>query len=223
MKLIVIMVMLSSLLFSWQKQIILGSYSVENNGKRALETINKQIQDDIQLQAFMKDHSLRTINTVISDYTVVSINAFESYTALLNTMNALKVYYGDAFVLKYPTKNIAQMEQLVDIEKKALEEQERLAKEDEVKRLELKKLLEEEALKEEVVQEARNEVVIVEPVVEETPIVPVAVSQDISDEDTQAPEYIMYLVALALLALLAAGITVYIISNKKTKSQEEDA
>lgn len=229
--------MLSSILFSWEKQIILGSYSVVSNGERALKTIDKQIKDDLQLQAFMKENSLRTINTEISGYTVVSINAFESYTSLLNTMNVLKVYYGDAFVLKYPTKNIAAKENLAEIEKKAIVEQAVAKASEDDKRVELKKLLEEEALEAElldqevesepveetIVEEEIVEVVNESPAITEPELMSNTESEVVSDEFSEMEEYIIYLVALAALALVAAGITVLKIANSKTKKQEEDA
>lgn len=249
MKLIVMIIMFSSILFGWQKQIIVGSYSVENNGKRALRTINKQIESDIQLQAFMKEYSLRAINTEISNYTVVSVNAFESYTALLNTMKVLKVYYEDAYVLKYPTQNIRDAENLEDIEAKAAVEQEIEDTEDELKRAELKRLLEEEALEAELMETYAQKSVEVEktqePVEEITPVVEEAKediyqekeslensinekskkdSEKIEEEVSNTQEYLMYIVALAIIALLAAGITVYkIAGNTKGKKQDDNA
>ena len=223
MKFIVLLMIFTSILFSWQKQIILGSYSVESNGKRALSTIDKQIKNDILLQSFMEEHSLRTMNTVISGYTVVSINAFDSYTALLNTMNVLKRYYGDAFVLKYPTKNISMAENMEDIEKKAKVEQAIEDTEDEEKRAELKKLLEmdssindttPEVQVEEKRAEFKQEVFEDEVIEEATPVQ----TKVIVKEGIQIEDYMPYLIALALLALIAIGITVYkIVSVTKTK------
>lgn len=237
MKLLLVLFILSSTLFSWQKQIIIGSYAVESNGKRALNTLNTQIENDLQLQAFTKKHSLRTINTEISNYTVVSINAFESYQSLLNTMNVLKVYYGDAFVLPYPTESIRNKEMLGDIEEKAIQEIEREEAEnkiDALKRAELKKLLEEEALKTEVLD--REEITFVEPTHEEVNLEATAgkeiavvesetvnASIDITKRDNkQAQEYIFYLLGFALLALIAAGVTVLKISSNKKKTQGKD-
>lgn len=238
MKFFIIVVMLSTMLFSGQKQIILGSYSVESNGERALKTFKNQIENDMQLQGFMKDNSLRTINTEISGYTVVSLNAFNSYTELLNTMKVLKVYYADAYVLKYPTKNILLAESFEDVAKKAKMEEEAAAlaaakikeDEDEEKRIELKKLLEEEALeaerlkaqsieeevvqKEETMEESLEETVLAEEVREET-------SQEEEDASSMQ-EYMMYIIALALLALIAAGLTVVKIAGSKSSKQDEN-
>ncbi|MFT5662445.1 MAG: hypothetical protein ACI9TV_003096 [Sulfurimonas sp.] len=233
MKFIFMLFMLSSLLFSGQTQIILGSYSVQANGERALETVNKQIQKDIQLQDFMKDNSLRTINTVISDYTVVSINAFDSYRDLLNTINVFKVYYGDAFVLKYPTKNIKDAQSIEEIEEKAKVEQiieDTAHEEKELKSeiVEVESTINDEP---ELVQtEDKNEILIQEPA-QETPVEqdtaykeesisePVQIEKE---EKSQIEEYIIYLVALAALALLAAGITVFKIANSNTKKQADN-
>ena len=243
MKFFIMLVMLSTMLFSGQKQIILGSYSVKSNGERALKTFNNQIENDIQLQAFMKDHSLRTINTEISGYTVVSLNAFNSYTELLNTMKALKVYYGDAYVLKYPTKNIRLSESFEDIAKKAkMEEEAALAEqaqlaEDEAKRVELKKLLEMDSMNENKADQVETEVVkedsveaaeVVEETlpeaIEETPVVEEVAIEEISQEEESNPmeEYMLYIIALVLLVLIAAGFTVVNIANAKSSKPQEN-
>ena len=249
MKFFIMLVMLSTMLFSGQKQIILGSYSVKSNGERALKSFNNQIENDIQLQDFMKDYSLRTINTEISGYTVVSLNAFNSYKELLNAMKALKVYYGDAYVLKYPTKNIRLSESFEDISKKAkMEEETALAKEaslaeqaqlaeDEAKRIELKKLLEMDSMNENETDQIENEVsveaveVVEETVQEEIPALEEKVieeessQEEVSQEEVSNPmeKYMLYIIALVLLALIAAGFTVVKIANaKSSKSQENE-
>ena len=225
MKFLLMLFMLSSLLFSWQKQIILGSYSVKDNGERALETVNKQIENDIQLQSFMKENSLRTINTVISNYTVVSINKFDSYTDLLRTLNALKMYYGDAFVLNYPTKNIKNAQNIEEIEKKALAEQ--IAKDiaDAEKRAELKKLLEiEEVVKHEVesvqVEDKPKSLGLItshtRPIIEEK--VFVEKEKTLRDKINDMGEYALYLIIFAVLALVAIGTIVLF----KSKKQDEN-
>ena len=221
MKFIFMLFMLTSLLFSGQKQIILGSYLVQSNGKRALETLDKQIQNDIQLQDFMKDNSLRTINTVISGYTVVSINAFTSYRELLNTINVFKVYYGDAFVLKYPTKNIQDFENIQDVEAKAREEQmieDRASTEK--KELEVVVVINKKSelvQNEDKVNELKKDHIQKEWIEEET------ISESLEKEETSHIEkYVMYLILLAVFALLAAAITVFKIANSNTKKQVEN-
>lgn len=244
MKFFIMLVMLSTMLFSWQKQIILGSYSVKSNGERALKTLNNQIENDKQLQGFMKEHSLRTINTQISGYTVVSLNVFNSYTELLNTMNVLKVYYSDAFVIKYPTKNIRLGESLEDIAKKAkMEEEAALAEqaqeaEDEAKRVELKKLLEIDAMNEEETNQIEAEalkedsveaVAVAEETVQETleeiPAVEEEAVAEIPQEETSNPmeEYMLYIIALVLLVLIAAGFIVANMANAKSSKSQENA
>ena len=244
MKFFIMLIMLSTMLFSWQKQIILGSYSVKSNGERALKTLNNQIENDKQLQGFMKEHSLRTINTQISGYTVVSLNVFNSYTELLNTMNVLKVYYSDAFVIKYPTKNIRLGESLEDIAKKAkMEEEAALAEqaqeaEDEAKRVELKKLLEIDAMNEEETNQIEAEalkedsveaVAVAEETVQETleeiPAVEEEAVEEISQEETSNPmeEYMLYIIALVLLVLIAAGFIVANMANAKSSKSQENA
>ncbi|MDQ7060782.1 MAG: hypothetical protein Q9M43_06460 [Sulfurimonas sp.] len=103
MKFIYVMVLFSSMLLAMQKQIILGSYSVESNGLNAVKTVEKQIENDETLKMLMHKNSAAVMSTVISGYTVVSVNIFDSYSSLLPAMKVLKNYYGDAYVLKYPT------------------------------------------------------------------------------------------------------------------------
>lgn len=249
MKFIVMLLMFSSILFSMQKQIIVGSYSVTSNGERALVTLNKQVENDTQLQDSMKEHSLRTINTIISDYTVVSINAFDSYKDLLSTMKALQAYYGDAFVLNYPTKNIAEALRLEDIEKKAAQEQAMEDTADQEKRAELKKLLEmdpssneetqevqvedePEALKDELEEEPVAKEVIVEkipePEIEEPSVAPVVeeeVLEPVVEEKVTEAEKdnSIYIAILAVLILLVAAVIIFKLANAQAKKQEEDA
>lgn len=233
MKFIVILMMLSSILLSWQKQIILGSYSVEGNGKKALSTINKQIENDAQLQELMKKYSLSAINTVISGYTVVSVNTFDSFTPLLNTMKVLESYYPDIFVLRYPTTNITLAESIEEIESKAKVENEIEEVSTEEKRVALKTSVEDEAPKSELVEEVVFEEKLIietkesiqEPQ-EATKIKESTVETSKIEEPTVLEgltsfmkEYILYIIGIIVLIVL--GLVLFIVANtSKTKKQE---
>ena len=232
MKFFIMLMMLSTMLFSGQKQIILGSYSVKSNGERALKTFENQIENDTQLQGFMKDNSLRTINTQISGYTVVSLNAFDSYRDLLRTMRALKAYYADAYVLQYPTKNILLAESFEYVEEKAQIEEDAGLAEDEAKRIELKKLLEMDAINEneakqteELETEDKSEALkeeiatfIEEPEVE----VPLLEEEVLEEESSFFEEYMLYIIALALLVLIAAGFIAVKIENSNVNKKRRE-
>lgn len=231
MKSIIFVLIFSISLFAEQKQIILGSYAVESNGKRALSTINQQIEKNPVLQDMIQSNSLRTINTEISTYTVVSINAFDSYTLLLQTMKELQGDYPDAYALPYPTKNIANKENLEDVAIKAADEHMIITAENDFKMAELKKLLEEDILESELLEadlakeeEAERFEPVPARVVPEVKENKLETFEDAKKELQQMQEYFLYIIALALLVLLAAVITVVkIVSNKKTKKQGEDA
>lgn len=237
MKFLYLIVLLSSLLFSMDKdkQIILGSYSVEKNGLNAVLTTKKQIKNDENLQALMKKYSLRAMDTVISGYTVVSVNHFTSYADLLVSLKAFKAYYDDAYVLTYPTKGISDVQSLEDIELKAKEEQ-LLAQELEDKRLQEQKVqeqkLEEQRMAEEnarlaaenTAREKLAKEVAEEKVTEEKSSVEAVesvnnmASSEIEDEDVNMQIYYL-LGALALLILMIGGFFLY---NKNIAKDDKD-
>lgn len=239
MKFIYIMVLFSSILFSSQSQnqIILGSYSVKNNGLNAVKVFEEQIQSEQKINALMQKYNLRVISTEISGYTVVSVNHLESYNSLLDTLKVLKVHYADAFVLHYPTKNIKDRINLIDIEEEALaeltrqEEEKRLAELNELARIE-KEILQAQLREEEMRDlealalenkmadsissdnsqdkeqvELNQEKLSLE--MQEVPSPIVTLSKE---DDSQ--DYYMIFGGIAILLILLAGI---IISNRKTK------
>lgn len=122
MKLILSILLLSNILFAVQKQVILGSYSVKENAANELVSLNKHIENDSALKELMDKYSLRTMNTVISGYTVVSVNYFDSYIAMDKVMSALQARNGDMFSLKYPTRGIGDKEYVKDVKAKAMME-----------------------------------------------------------------------------------------------------
>ena len=226
MKLLVIVILFSSILFSAQKQIILGSYSVQSNGIGAVKTVTKQIENDENLQELMQKNSLRVISTKISGYTVVSVNALGSYTELLRTLKIFKTYYTDAFVLTYPTQNIQDIESLAAIEHKAQEEnanakEEEIIEEERLEALALERL-EKERLQE--LQEQREARLIEEKVEKERLLAlqtkrleeaqALKMTQDKAEIEDDMSEYYLF-IALGLLLISIAGFVVYSQINKK--------
>ncbi len=118
MKFLLTIFLLSTLLFAVQRQVIVGCYSIKSNAKNALILLNKKIQDDVGLQNLMQKEQLRVINTPIGDYTVVSINYFESYLHTYEIMKILKAHYDDIYSLPYPSRGIRGKEYLKDVETK---------------------------------------------------------------------------------------------------------
>lgn len=122
MKLIYMVILFSSMLFGMQKQIILGSYALDSNGQNAVQNAQKKIDNDEKLKTIMEKNSAKVMATKVSNYTVVSVNVFETYSDLLPAMEALKPYYKDAFSLNYPTKGFLEKESFQVVVKKAKEE-----------------------------------------------------------------------------------------------------
>lgn len=155
MKFIYMMVLLSSMLFAMQKQIILGSYSVESNAANALNIVKEQIRNDEKLKNVLDVKSVKLENGLISGYSVVSVNAFDSYADLLPVIQIFKTYYDDAFVIKYPTENFLVKEDINTVEIKAKTEiLEEDMTEDEI--LAQEKLASQEIIEEEVIVAAEE-------------------------------------------------------------------
>lgn len=123
MKLIYMVILFSSMLFGMQKQIILGSYALDSNGQNAVQNAQKKIDNDEKLKTIMEKNSAKVMATKVSNYTVVSVNVFETYSDLLPAMEALKPYYKDAFSLNYPTNGFLEKDNFQMVVKKAKEEE----------------------------------------------------------------------------------------------------
>ncbi len=217
MKFVLVLFLLSTLLFSAQRQVIVGCYSVQGNGESALGILNKQIEDNSALKEVMEQKSLRAINTSISAYTVVSVNYLESYTDTYATMKALEPFYNDVYSLPYPTRGIKDKEYLKDVKKKA---------EAEVKELEATKLeselVVEEVLVEEKIEIKPVEVPVFEVVKELEPVVePMKVQEDIvEDNGSTLSNTALYLIGgFVLLLLIIGGI---VISRQLTSKDTQE-
>lgn len=123
MKLIYMVILFSSMLFGMQKQIILGSYALDSNGQNAVQNAKEKIQNDEKLKTIIEKNSAKVMATKVSNYTVVSVNVFETYSDLLPAMEALKPYYKDAFSLNYPTNGFLEKDNFQMVVKKAKEEE----------------------------------------------------------------------------------------------------
>ena len=232
MKIIYVMVLLSSMLFAMQKQMILGSYSIEKNGLNAVLIAQKQVQNDEKLKSLMENGSLEIMSTKISDYTVVSVNIFSTYTDLLPAMKVFKTYYGDAFALNYPTKGFLQKESMKEVEKKAAQEalqnEALLAEEKSIEQeiLDKQSLADEEEAKR--LADLESQVIVVEEIeiaIEEPTSIEKIQNLDsfvietpAKEENKIALENYYLIGALAFLVLLIGGLIIY----KKTSKEDED-
>jgi len=226
MKLLFIVMLMASALLSWDKQIILGSYSIENNGKVALSTLNKRIEKDKKLQNYIQKFNLKTTNTVIGDYTVVSIYSFDSFVSLLRTLKHLKTYYSDAYVLHFPSKsstqeilvhsqeNISvqpQQSSVVDSEEADLVENEAspsvdLEQESNEETMNSEKSAEVETPVQEATKDSQKTVVQAEKV----------------DNENESDNLLYYILGLVVLGLIAVGAIMMNGSSKKKENEEDE-
>lgn len=99
MKLIFLMIMLTTMLFSSEKQIIVGSFLQEKYALNSLVKLNKHILSDDKLAGLINKNSIEVELKKIGQYHTISLYPFNSYVQLLRTLRALEVYYDDAYVL----------------------------------------------------------------------------------------------------------------------------
>lgn len=114
MKRIIFILLLSTLLFSEQKQIILGSFLQETNALKAEEKLRIYIDTDKKLQKLVFHNALVVERKKAGKYAVVTLSPFGSYVQLLRTLDALKPFYDDAYVLSYPFK-LNQVKVIVEV------------------------------------------------------------------------------------------------------------
>ncbi|MDF1874481.1 hypothetical protein JHD48_01895 [Sulfurimonas sp. SAG-AH-194-I05] len=105
MKSILIMVLFSSMLFSMQKQIIVGSYSYPENAKNEMRILETSIEKNTHLTSLIEKNDLKIESRKIGRYTVVSLNYFTAYPPLYSVIKEIKKYYNDAYILTYNTSN----------------------------------------------------------------------------------------------------------------------
>ena len=118
MKSILLVLMLATMLFSSEKQIIVGSYLQEQNALNALVRLNSQTLSDNKLSNLININSTEIEIKSIGEYQVIALSPFTDYVQLLRTLRALEPYYADAYVLDQGQKlNMVQVETKVATEK----------------------------------------------------------------------------------------------------------
>lgn len=99
MKSILLLLMLTTMLFSNEKQIIVGSFLQENNALNSLVKLNNHILGDDKLSTLINKNSIEVELKKLGEYHAISLSPFTSYVQLLRTLKALESYYDDAYVL----------------------------------------------------------------------------------------------------------------------------
>jgi len=224
MKQMFLIILLSTILFSSQYQIVLGSFSKNSNGVNATKKLNTYMNIDTELKENMRINSLKVELKRVGDYNVVALSPFDTKEQLLVTIKQLSKYYNDPYVLSYPLssrtikKEISEPKEVLVVE--PIEE--------------IVKEIKEEPLVEEI------EVIQTEEVVEEvTDLVsevtkkPIIKAEDDLVENiyTPAPKeevkegnyYLEYgLALLAVVVLLAISLFIYIRRRDKEETIEFD-
>nr|WP_321267041.1 hypothetical protein [uncultured Sulfurimonas sp.] len=208
MKLVFLMLTLTVMLFSNEKQIIVGSFVQDNYASNALVRLNNRILNDEKLSKLIDKNSIQTELKKMGEYNAVSLFPFTSYVQLLRTLRALEKYYDDAYVLDNGQK-IEIAEVIVRKEIEEIEEEKPKAIEEAIK-----EIIEDVKVKE---SEVHEEVKVEKPKVQESE------SQEIKEEVTienivleQDKDYILEIL-LALLLLIAGGYILYKKSAQKTE------
>ena len=192
MKLIFMMVMLATMLFSQQqKQIILGSFSIERNALFYSVEVQKNVDTDAQLKRLIDKYSLKVEYKKVGSYNVVSICAFDDNPSLFETIAVVKKHYPTAYAIRFPAFASAIQAPY------ALEDEPMLQEEEPV--------FQEEVTVPLAVAEVAQEVKV------QTPKV------DSSDESYSFEELLLLIVLL----LGVIGFVLYKINMKKKEEEEE--
>ena len=101
MRLFVLLIVMSSLLFSFEAKVILGSYTKIDNAKHALVRVKYISRKDTTLQNLVTTNKLKFQITPIENYYTVTISNFANSLQLFHTMKAYTKYYKDLYALPY--------------------------------------------------------------------------------------------------------------------------
>ncbi|WP_294964730.1 hypothetical protein [Sulfurimonas sp.] len=203
MKLIFLVTILTTMLFSSQKQIIVGSFLQENNALNALVRLNSQILSDDKLSKLINKNSIEVEFKKMGQYNAISLSPFSNYVQLLRTLRALERHYGDAYVLDNGKKmtmtevvskvEVQEMLAPIEVETKVVEKIEKI----------------EEKIEEKI---KTDDVIIEKKVVKLKKVVPYV---------KEEKDY-TYEIVLSLLVLLGAGFIIFKTSRTKKKDVLEE-
>lgn len=199
MRYILMMAMLVSMLFAQQqKQIILGSFSIERNALFYSVEVQKNVDTDAQLKRLIDKYSLKVEYKKVGPYNVVSICAFDDNPSLFETIAVVKKHYPTAYAIRFPALASA-------IQTPSIAEEELMVQEEELVPV---------VAKVEVVEEVKAlEVKPVEPEVKHKPQTP----QVDSSDESYSFEELLLIIALLLGVI---GFVLYKINMKKNEEEE---
>ena len=103
MRYIFLLMMLTGMLFSaQQKQIIVGSFSIESNALFYSIDVQKTVDNNPELKKLLEKYGVKVEYRKIGKYNVVSIYPFNDYPSLFVSIAELHKYYPDAYAIRYP-------------------------------------------------------------------------------------------------------------------------
>jgi len=122
MKFIFLIMSFASMLFSaQQRQIVLGSFSIESNALFYSLSVQKTIDTDENLKSLLEKYNVKVEYKKIGAYNVVAICPFDDYPSLFQTIAAVKKHYPQAYAIRFPA--FSTMIEKKQVEEKVIEEE----------------------------------------------------------------------------------------------------
>ena len=225
MKQLLLIFLLSTVLFSAQKEIVLGCYLEHKYAVDELAKLNKRLVTDKNLIKVVEVNSLEAKLTSSEGYNVLVLAPFNNKNQMFLSVHLLKKYYKDLYVLDYPsaTKKVKPTPVKV-LKKQAVIEKEEIVSDDieslfaevpeekssqvkvevEEKLIEKIKTQEKEKIAKEIKPAEKEKIVTAPKKIEpkQSKPAPMTITEDSDDEDY----YTEYMLALfALLVLIGIG------------------
>ena len=218
MRQIFLLLLFSTMLFSAQKQIILGCFLQEKFAQQELEKLKKYLENDKYLIKVTEVNSLRAELTKSEGFSVLRLASFEDNNQLFLTLHLLKKYYRDSYVLDFSlSEEITQKEFVKVKEVVTVAEKEMPVMEEKIENIEVKEVpLQEEKV--EVIKEVKPSTILSTPKKIKEPVVAPSLTKKIVEEETYYVEYL-----LGLLALLAASGVGFLFHKMNTKAKTDDS
>ena len=103
MKQLLLIFLLSTVLFSAQKEIILGCFLEHKYAINELAILNERLVTDKNLKKVVEHNSLKAKLTSSEGYEVLVLAPFDNKNQMFLSVHLLKKYYKDLYVLDYPS------------------------------------------------------------------------------------------------------------------------
>jgi len=226
------LLLVSTLLFSDQKQIVFGCYLNKSNAQKEVLKLKSIMTNDESLSKISLKNNLVVKMKDIDGYNVVTLSHFDHYPQLFLTIDILKKYYKNMYALDYPLKAdmlnlpkkviedkiVVKKVEVVEEPKKDIDEK----IDDILKNLDVKEV-------QKPIEEKKEKVKIVDdveptPMFDEIPLLDdqqedVRISKLDQNNNSSSLDYILYMVGFILLLIM---IVLGILFFKFKKSEQDD-